>query len=112
MDLRKLLRVPVAVSAVVSWADPTGRLQRTSAVTKDMSSKGMFLFSDSPPPVGSSIQLEIPLPLLRYAETSVRVKADAKVVRIQPPLQGEEDLSSGFAVITRKFTLHDQEEVA
>jgi len=108
MDLRRSLRVPVGVSAVISWADPNGRWQQGKAVARDMSAKGMFFYADAPPPLGSTIKLEILLPLLRYAASSVRVKADARVVRVQPPDEGEEKPIGGFAVITRKFTLHEQ----
>ena len=110
MDLRRFLRVPVGVSAVISWADPHGLLQRRKAVARDMSAKGMFLYTDSPPPIGSAITLEILLPLLRNATSSLRVKADARVVRIQPPDEEQEEPVSGFAVITDRFTLQEQGE--
>ena len=108
MDLRSFLRVPVGVSAVISWAEPNGLLQRRKAVARDMSAKGMFLYADSPPPLGSAVTLEILLPLLRNAASSLRVKAAARVVRVQPPDVKEEEPVSGFAVITDRFTLQEQ----
>ena len=108
MDFRRFFRVPVGVSAVISWADPNGLLQRKKAVARDMSAKGMFLYTDSPPPLGSAVTLEILLPLLRNAASSLRVKAEARVVRIQPPDEEQEEPVSGFAVITDRFTLQEQ----
>ena len=108
MDFRKFLRVPVGVSAVISWADQNGLLQRRRAVARDMSAKGMFLYADSPPPLGSAVTLEILLPLLRNAVSSMRITADARVVRIQPPDEEQEEPVSGFAVITDRFTLQEQ----
>ncbi|MGH9783788.1 MAG: PilZ domain-containing protein [Terriglobia bacterium] len=110
MDFRRFLRVPVGVSAVISWADPDGLLQRRKAVARDMSAKGMFLYTDSPPPLGSAVTLEILLPLLRNAVSSMRVTADAKVVRVQPPDEEREEPVSGFAVITNRYTLQDHAE--
>ena len=110
MDFRRFLRVPVGVSAVISWADPNGLLQRRRAVARDMSAKGMFLYADSPPPLGSAVTLEILLPLLRNAVSSMRITADARVVRIQPPDEEQEEPGSGFAVITDRYTLQDHPE--
>jgi hypothetical protein len=110
MDLRRFLRVPVGVSAVISWADPNGLLQRRRAVARDMSAKGMFLYADSPPPLGSAVTLEILLPLLRNAASSMRVTADARVIRVQPPNEEQEEPVSGFAVLTDRYKLQDQPE--
>ena len=107
MNLRKFLRVPLCASAVFSWADQKGLSQQGKGKTRDLSAAGAFLYTDSAPPVGSTVQLEMRVPFLRGAISALRMKAKARVVRVQPPDENDEVQTSGFAVITDSFILQD-----
>ncbi len=109
LDFRKNLRVPIAASAIISWAGSNRVLQSRKVIARDMSAKGMFLYTESPPPLGSLVKLEILLPMLRNAKSMVRIKANGRVVRVQPPNEVEGEEISGFAIITDRFTLQDPE---
>ena len=106
---RELPRVPVGTTAKFSWAETAGDKKRGKGVTRDMSAKGLYLHTETPPPVGSSIKLDLLLPKVRGMLKNLRMKAMGRVVRVQPP-QAEDDPISGFAAITDRFILREPKE--
>ena len=109
MKERKFLRIPVGTRAVFSWSKKRGQENRGKGVTRDISAGGMYLYTKTPPPVGSSVKLELLLPKVRGAVQAFKMKVLGRVVRVQPP-EDPEELTSGFAAITDRFVLQQPEE--
>ena len=103
---RKFLRVPVGTRAVFTWGSREGTEKRGKGVTRDISAGGMYLYTKTPPPVGSSIKLDLLLPRVRGAMEALRMKVMGRVVRVHPPDEGERQIS-GFATVTDRFVLQD-----
>jgi hypothetical protein len=106
---RELPRVPVGAAAEFTWGESKGDKKRGKGVTRDISAKGLYLETETPPPVGSSIKLDVVLPRVRGMLKNLRMKAMGRVVRVQPP-QEEDDPISGFAAITDRFILQEPSE--
>ena len=103
---RKFLRVPVGTRAVFTWGSQEGAEKRGKGVTRDISAGGIYLYTKTPPPVGSSIKLDMLLPKVRGAMEALRMKVMGRVVRVHPPDE-EERRISGFAAVTDRFVLQD-----
>ena len=106
---REFPRVPVDTKAEFFWGERTGDKKRGKGVTRDMSAGGLYLHTDTPPPVGSSVKLDMVLPKVRGMLKNLRMKVMGRVVRVQPP-QAEDDPISGFAAITDRFILQEPKE--
>jgi hypothetical protein len=96
--LRYELQVPVEIE----WQSITGK-QKALGFTKDISSKGAFLFCKPEIPVGSYIHLTI---LLRTDGLGPRITLNvvAKVCRVVKPL--DEDGIPGLAVQNYRFKMN------
>jgi len=103
---RKFLRIPVGTAAVFSWGKRVGDKKRGKGVTRDISAGGMYLYTETPPPVGAPVKLELLLPKVRGVLQNLRMKVMGRVVRVQPP-EGEDEPISGFAAITDRFILQE-----
>jgi hypothetical protein len=98
-ELRNQLRYELQVPVEIEWQSNTGK-QKNRGFTKDISSKGVFLFCKSEIPVGSYVRLNI---FLRYEGLGPRVTIDctARVCRVVHAL-AEGDLA-GIAVVNRHY---------
>jgi hypothetical protein len=75
-------------------------------MTRDLSMKGAFITTLTCPPVESSVQLTIFLTRRLWAESTVQIKGQARVIRVDRGEGGE----PGFAVVSQGFTLHSRGE--
>ena len=103
---RQFLRIPLGTTAVFLWGKRAAKKKRGKGVTRDISAGGLYLDTDTPPPVGSHVKLEFLLPKVRGVIENLRMKVTGRVVRVQPP-QREEESGSGFAAITDRFILQE-----
>jgi PilZ domain len=93
-ELRKQSRYQLQLPVEIEWQSNTGN-QKDRGFTRDVSSKGVFLFCESEIPLDAHLHLVI---FLRTDELGPMVTLDvfAKVCRVVKPL-AEDDLS-GLAV--------------
>jgi hypothetical protein len=103
---RKFSRVPVGTQASFSWGRKKGEANQGEGVTRDISAGGMYLYTKTPPPVGSPVKLELLLPKVRGAMHALRMKVMGRVVRVQPTEDPDEQIS-GFAAVTDEFVLQE-----
>ena len=82
---REYQRIPLGTSAKFSWGKPVGDKKRGKGVTRDISAGGMYLYTETPPPVGSPVKLDLLLPRVRGVLRNLRMKVMGRVVRVQPP---------------------------
>ena len=100
-ELRKQSRYGLQAPVEIEWHSNTGK-QKARGFTRDISSKGAFLFCKPEIPLGSHIHLTI---LLRTDGLGPMITLDvvAKVCRVVKPLvEGE---MSGLAVQNYRFKM-------
>jgi hypothetical protein len=75
-------------------------------VTRDVSVNGAFIITLTCPPAETIVQLTILPARMQGAESTVQIKGQARVIRVD---RGEE-VAPGFAVVSQSFTLHARGE--
>ncbi|HXP82785.1 MAG TPA: PilZ domain-containing protein [Verrucomicrobiae bacterium] len=92
MDLRKAKRYPMSAAVSFCWDPGNGILQEGQGTTLDVSSRGVFVITESAPRVGGQLELEVYLKSPSPESKLVRFHGEGKVVRTSK--KGRE---SGFA---------------
>ena len=77
---------------------------QAEGITRDIGLEGVFIFTATYPPVESAIQLEVLLPPLTGAKATIRIKGEARVLRVEP--RREKGVTGGFAVLSDGFNLY------
>jgi hypothetical protein len=96
LERRKYKRFDLQVRVQFNWKDGEGVHQMGSGLTRDISTKGMFVYSESLPSHGANVQTEIFLPSPPLGN-SLQMITKARAVRVQPATHGKSD--TGFAVL-------------
>jgi len=94
MELRKARRYRLSVPAFYCWERADGILQEAQGITRDISSRGVFILGDALPPAGAHLELNVYLPSLSGTPRSVQLNGEGAVLRAG----GAEVGQSGFAV--------------
>jgi hypothetical protein len=94
MDLRKTKRYPLSAPVCFCWEGAGGILQEGEGTTRDISVRGVFVVTKSPPPPGVLLELDVYPPSPNGVPKSMRLHGEGKVIRVSAR-QGPE---SGFAV--------------
>jgi hypothetical protein len=68
-----------------------------SGLTRDISRKGMFVYTDSLPPHDASVKAELILPAPSRVDDGPRMTAKARALRLEPATPGKSD--GGFAAV-------------
>ena len=101
MELRNRVRYRLSADAVFAWEGAQHDRFLGEGLTRDISLAGAFIFTLTCPPVGATVQLDVLLsPTTSAPGKSVRIKAEAKVVRVE-----HSDALEGFAAVSQDFTL-------
>jgi hypothetical protein len=82
-----------------------GVLQTGRGFTRDISSKGMFISSNSRPPTKAELRVRVSFNSFAQTLTKVQLRANSLVVRVEPPSAPGTDY--GFAILNRNYELHD-----
>lgn len=104
VDRREQTRYGVRAPVDFEWID-RGVPHRGRGLTRDISSKGMFIISDSEPPEKSDVQVEVSFPRDEKAPSNLHLSSKALVVRVERPKSFAE--VRGFAILNRSYRLHD-----
>ena len=86
------------------WIDK-GLPHHGRGLTRDISSKGMFIYSDSEPPVKTDLQVEVSFSGIAEAPTNLRLSAESLVIRVDSAATRDE--LRGFAILNRSYKLRD-----
>jgi hypothetical protein len=78
--------------------------QRGKGFTRDISKRGMFIYSDDIPPIRTNVHLELAFSPLGKESSQLQMTAKAIVLRVEPP--AELDGPQGFAVVNQSYKLH------
>ncbi len=105
VERRKHLRYQLDFHVIFSWESSQRSRLQGEGITRDIDPFGAFVFTSTcPPPVESTIQIEILLPPLSEAIATVRIKGEARVLRVEPRLK--KGVTGGFAVLSDGFNLY------
>jgi hypothetical protein len=102
LERREHTRYDVRAPVEFEWIDK-GVLHRGRGLTRDISAKGMFIYSASEPPTKADLQVEVFLRVAAEAPTSLRLIAKSLVVRVESA--ASPDAPSGFAILNRSHGL-------
>ena len=102
MDRRIHTRFDLTAPVSYTWTELDGICRTGRGSTRDVSECGLFVLTDSFPPVGTVIQFEVAFSF--RDESQIRMKSEGKVVRVDA--DGEE--AHGFAADTQVLWLQKQ----
>jgi hypothetical protein len=104
LERRRQARHILSLQANFVWTDAEGIDHGAQGITRDITSKGMFIYTDSPPPPKADLHIEV---VLSAGEFEVfapfLMQALALVVRIEPPQKPS--LQGGFAILNKSYEL-------
>ena len=100
---RKHNRYPLQVPVLFSWKDAQEIRHQGIGLTRDISVRGAFVFTASPPPLNTELDFNGFLPRIRGAVQSLRISGRGQVVRVDQVIGGE--ASKGFAMAGKPFAV-------
>ena len=95
MELRRIRRYYVEAPAFFSWKDSDGSSQAAEGMTRDISTRAVFVLARNCPAAGNRLHIDVLLPSLRSKKPGVRLRGEGVVLRVD--YSGSE--ISGFAVV-------------
>ena len=101
MHQRESVRFHIRLPVIFRWNDEQRGRQQNGGFTHDISTGGLFVYSNIPPPSGVTVELEVMLPPLEESGHGVRLRSEGRVLRTER--KGEH---TGFAA-TGDFDLHN-----
>jgi hypothetical protein len=105
LERREQIRFGVHAVVDFEWLDGEGVRQQGRGLTRDISPKGLFIYSDSQPPAKADLQVEVFFASVTGANTNLQLRTKALVLRGEPATrQGERH---GFALLNRSCKLYD-----
>jgi PilZ domain-containing protein len=108
MDRRSQVRYQLSARVVFSWEGPEQKRFQGEGVTRDISTEGAFILTQSCPPAHTAVQMLLFLPPFHGTVATARIKAEAQVLRVEQAPPGEQQ--SGFAVDTPGFSFSCEDE--
>jgi hypothetical protein len=104
VERRKRVRYRLDLPAIFSWESSERSRLQGEGITRDIGLFGAFVFTPTCPPVETTIQLEVLLPPFTGAKATIRIKGEARVLRVEP--RREKGVTGGFAVLSDGFNLY------
>ena len=112
VQLREASRYPVRARVLFSWNEERGIHLEGTGVTRDMSTKGVFVYSMVLPPKNASVDMEVAFPPLRENAPPVRIHVRGRIVRTES--NRVDPVHAGFAITSESTILrsgeHDDSE--
>jgi len=92
MEQREAVRYPMRAVVLFKWTDADGVGLQDGGFTRDISTAGLFVYCDRPPPVKTAFSMEVLLPLFEAPHPGLRLMGQGVVVRVE-----EQKKQTGFA---------------
>ena len=83
IELRRAKRYRLSVPALFMWALQDGKPRNGKGVTHDINALGVYVQTDSLPPVGARVQMEIVLPKLADSSPGMHLQGEGIVLRCE-----------------------------
>lgn len=84
MERRRRIRFALRAPAHFQWGNPEGLIFTGQGFTRDISSHGAYVYADVQPPAETEVHIEIFLPSFIESQGALRMRAKAKVIRVEP----------------------------
>ena len=106
-SLERRERTRYGVQALVNfeWID-AGVLRKGQGITRDISPKGLFIYSDVKPPVKADLLVDVRFEHVLSMAKNLKMGARGLVIRVEAGTGGGS--VEGFAILNRSYELHDQ----
>jgi hypothetical protein len=106
LERRGHRRFDLQVQIQFNWKDPKGVRHLGSGRTRDISTGGMFVYTDSLPPQDAEVQTMFSFPASSLVAAGVQMATKARVLRLEPAEPGKAE--AGFALVSHSFALRRQ----
>ena len=103
MERREHRRFDLQVKVQFHWTDAAGVHHLGWGRTRDISTGGMFVHSDSLPPLDAEVETELFFPAPQLDLTGIRMTSRARVLRLEPG--SPRQTNGGFAAASQEFAL-------
>lgn len=98
VELRRAKRYQLSAPTIFVWAPQDGISQSGDGETRDINTFGVYVLTNSLPPVGARVQLEIMLPTLTETGFGMHLQGEGVVFRREPSgSDGTGSSPAGFA---------------
>jgi hypothetical protein len=104
LERREHTRYGVRALVDFEWEDE-GVLRRGQGLTRDISTKGMFIYSITKPPVKADLRVDVSFQDAALTATNLQMRAKGLVIRVEP--ETNPGTQQGFAILNRSYELHD-----
>ena len=102
---RKTVRFPLNLQVHFTWHDEKGKRLWGEGETRDISTKGAYVFGSVCPPKRCVLKMDFLLPALKKSSRSLEIETMSSVVRVEA-LEGK---GRGFAVVNRRMMLTEKD---
>jgi hypothetical protein len=102
-ERRTALRYPLRLPVVFSWQDEDGRIQGCDGYSRDLGSRGIYVYAEQVPPLGASVEMNVFLPRPEHSCRPSEIHAVGRVVRSEH--QGAP--GNGFAAMNHTTLLRE-----
>lgn len=109
VELRAASRYSLSANVVFSWQEERGVRLKGEGITRDMSTKGVFVYSVVLPPERAPITMEVAFPPLREGASPVRIHLHGQVMRVES--YPADPVHNGFAVASESTILRGGESL-
>jgi len=104
LERREHTRYGVRALVDFEWVDD-GVTKRGKGLTRDISTKGMFIYSDIRPPAKADLLVDVSFREVSSITTNLQMRAKGLVIRVEPAMDPESQ--QGFAILNRSFELRE-----
>ena len=106
LDRERREQTRYGVQALVNfeWMDEEV-LRRGQGVTRDISPKGMFIYSEAKPPAKADIRIDVSFQDFAFMSKDLQMKARGLVIRLEPATSVGS--FAGFAILNRSYDLDE-----
>jgi len=104
-ERRTALRYPLRLPVVFSWQDEDGRIQGCDGYSRDLGSRGIYVYAEHVPPLGVSVEMNVFLPRPEHSSRPSEIHAIGRVVRSERP--GAPTRGNGFAAMNHTTLLRE-----
>ena len=89
LERRQQIRFGIRAVVDFEWLDGKVVPRKGRGLTRDISLKGLFVYSDSPPPAKADLQVEVFFASITGANTNLQLRTKALVLRGEPATRRE-----------------------
>jgi hypothetical protein len=102
LERREQTRYGVRALVDFEWIDE-GVIRRGQGITRDISTKGIFIYSEMNPPAKADVLVDVSFRGVTSIPSTLQMRAKGLVIRVEPAI--EPGSQQGFAMLNRSYEL-------